>query len=298
MTTQAQKRGHEREADVPQFFRLNIEVGDLERAVSFYSTLLGIDGRKQARAFFDFLKREAPGFSDAYIVDIPPQLGIRETRRIIGLATLTADDVTTCADFTDTVGVNGWPLEMHVAGDVVWRWPDIPGSRGYNQLPYRMLVPTALDGRAFDNLMVAGRCASMTHEGQSAARVSGACFVMGEAAGTAAHLSLAGNTACADIAVPKLQQTLERGGVLLSECQGKIFGGGDMFPHQVRSSGIHVGRRNGETARDLLYSYGVSLLSESLFGIGHRQIIFDIGSGDVWARQVQPVNFPQKKAMP
>jgi len=174
-----------------------------------------IDGRKQARAFFDFLKREAPGFSDAYIVDIPPQLGIRETRRIIGLATLTADDVTTCADFTDTVGVNGWPLEMHVAGDVVWRWPDIPGSRGYNQLPYRMLVPTALDGRAFDNLMVAGRCASMTHEGQSAARVSGACFVMGEAAGTAAHLSLAGNTACADIAVPKLQQTLERGGVFL-----------------------------------------------------------------------------------
>jgi hypothetical protein len=78
-----------------------------------------------------------------------------------------------------------------------------------------MLVPTALDGRAFDNLMVAGRCASMTHEGQSAARVSGACFVMGEAAGTAAHLSLAGNTACADIAVPKLQQTLERGGVFL-----------------------------------------------------------------------------------
>ncbi|HEX7633942.1 MAG TPA: chemotaxis protein CheD [Noviherbaspirillum sp.] len=95
-----------------------------------------------------------------------------------------------------------------------------------------------------------------------------------------------------------MARELERGGVLLSECQGKIFGGGDMFPHQVRSSGIHVGRRNGETARDLLYSYGVSLLSESLFGIGHRQIIFDIGSGDVWARQVQPVNFPQKKAMP
>src|SRR6185312_5487869 len=178
-----------------------------------------IDGRKQARAFFDFLKREAPGFSDAYIVDIPPQLGIRETRRITGLATLTADDVTTCADFTDTVGVNGWPLEMHVAGDVVWRWPDIPGSRGYNQLPYRMLLPTALDGRAFDNLMVAGRCASMTHEGQSAARVSGACFVMGEAAGTAAHLSLAGNTGCADIAVPKLQQTLENGGVFLGRAE-------------------------------------------------------------------------------
>jgi hypothetical protein len=174
-----------------------------------------IDGRRQARGFFEFLKREAPGFSNAYIVDIPPQLGIRETRRIVGLATMTADDVTSCADFDDTIGVNGWPLEIHVAGDVVWRWPDIPGSRGYNHLPYRMLVPTTAAGRAFDNLLVAGRCASMTHEGQSAARVSGACFVMGEAAGTAAHLSLAGNTGCADIAVPKLQQTLERGGVFL-----------------------------------------------------------------------------------
>jgi hypothetical protein len=178
-----------------------------------------IDGRKQARAFFDFLKREAPGFSDAYIVDIPPQLGIRETRRIVGLATLTADDVTGCADFADTVGVNGWPLEMHVAGDVVWRWPDIPGSRGYNHLPYRILVPTRAAGAPFDNLLVAGRCASMTHEGQSAARVSGACFVMGEAAGTAAHLSLAGNSGCAAIPIAKLQQTLENGGVLLGRSE-------------------------------------------------------------------------------
>jgi len=55
----------------------------------------------------------------------------------------------------------------------------------------------------------------MTHEGQSAARVSGACFVMGEAAGTAAHLALAGNHACADVSIPRLQETLEDGGVYL-----------------------------------------------------------------------------------
>jgi FAD dependent oxidoreductase len=98
-------------------------------------------GRVQAYKFFEFLKREAPGFADAYIVDIPPQLGIRETRRVIGAYQLTAADVLGCASFDDTIGVNGWPLEMHVAGDVVWRWPDIPGSRGYNHLPYRMLTP-------------------------------------------------------------------------------------------------------------------------------------------------------------
>lgn len=169
-----------------------------------------IEGRRQALEFFEFLRVEAPGFADAYIVDIPPQLGVRETRRIAGHYQLTADDVISCASFPDSVGVNGWPIENHVAGDVVWRWPDIPGSRGFNHLPYRMLVP-----QRSDNLLVAGRCASMTHEGQSAARVSGGCFVMGQADGTAAHLSLAEGTGCADIPVDRLQQTLESDGAYL-----------------------------------------------------------------------------------
>ena len=169
-----------------------------------------IDGRRQALAFFDFLKREVPGFGQSYIVDIPPQIGVRETRRVRGSYQLGGEDVVGCASFADTIGVNGWPIEAHVAGDVQWRWPDIPGSRGFNHLPYRMLVP--LDTR---NLLVAGRCASMTHEGQSAARVSGGCFVMGEAAGCAAHLSLAGNAAPAEVSVDALQQMLERNGVYL-----------------------------------------------------------------------------------
>ncbi|MFN5721318.1 MAG: FAD-dependent oxidoreductase, partial [Bradyrhizobium sp.] len=66
-----------------------------------------------------------------------------------------------------------------------------------------------------DNLLVAGRCASMTHEGQSAARVSGACFVMGEAAGTAAALALSGNTIPRDISVEKLQQQLTQQGAFI-----------------------------------------------------------------------------------
>jgi hypothetical protein len=169
-----------------------------------------LEGRRQALAFFEFLRSEAPGFADAYIVDIPPQLGIRETRRVTGLYQLTADDVVTCASFPDTIGVNGWPIENHVAGDVEWRWPDIPGSRGFNHLPFRMLVP-----RGFTNLLVAGRCASMTHEGQSAARVSGGCFVMGQAAGTAAHLSLASGRDCPDIAISELQKILEGDGAYL-----------------------------------------------------------------------------------
>ncbi|MDT3686147.1 MAG: FAD-dependent oxidoreductase [Pseudorhodoplanes sp.] len=171
-----------------------------------------IEGRKQALAFFEFLKANAPGFEKSYMIDIAPQLGIRETRRIEGLYKLTREDVLSCASFDDTIGVNGWPIEAHVAGDVKWEWPDIPGSRGFNHLPYRMLLPQKVA-----NLLVAGRCASMSHEGQSAARVSGPCFAMGEAAGSGAHLALAGNVDPADIDVTQLQNTLERNGVFLGK---------------------------------------------------------------------------------
>ena len=70
-------------------------------------------------------------------------MGIRETRRVIGRYVLTEADVLECANFDDTVGVNGWPLELHLKGDVEFRWPKIPESRGFNQLPYRMTVPLA-----------------------------------------------------------------------------------------------------------------------------------------------------------
>jgi hypothetical protein len=172
-----------------------------------------IEGRRQAVQAFEFL-RTVPGFEKSYIVDLPPQLGIRETRRVIGGYMLSGEDVLGCASFEDSIGVNGWPMEQHVAGDVTFTFPPIPESRGFNELPYRMLVPEGID-----NLLMAGRCASMTHEGQSAARVSGACFAMGEAAGAAAALALSGNTIPRDIAVEKLQQGLKQGGAFIGRDQ-------------------------------------------------------------------------------
>jgi FAD dependent oxidoreductase len=172
-----------------------------------------IDGRRQALEAFNFL-RTVPGFENSYIVDLPPQLGIRETRRVTGGYQLSGEDVLGCASFPDSIGVNGWPMEVHVAGDVIFKFPPIPESRGFNELPYRMLTPLAID-----NLLVAGRCASMTHEGQSAARVSGACFAMGEAAGTAAALALSGNTIPRDVAVERLQAQLKRDGAFIGRDQ-------------------------------------------------------------------------------
>jgi hypothetical protein len=182
-----------------------LDPGDLTRGE--------IAGRRQAINAFEFL-RTVPGFEKSYIVDLPPQLGIRETRRVVGGYMLSGDDVLGCASFEDTIGVNGWPMESHVAGDVIFKFPPIPQSRGFSELPYRMLVPDGID-----NLLMAGRCASMTHDGQSAARVSGACFAMGEAVGSAAALALSGNTNPRDIAVEKLQQQLKQQGAFIGQDQ-------------------------------------------------------------------------------
>lgn len=168
-----------------------------------------VQGRRQVWEVFEFLRDWVPGFEKSYIVDIPPQVGIRETRRVMGEYQLTEEDILNCVEFPDAVGVNGWPVEDHVLGTVEIRWPR-EGSRGFNQLPYRMLVP-----KKVDNLLVAGRCASMTHGGQSAARVSGPCFVMGEAAGTAAALAVERGVRPRDLPVGELQRKLEANGVFL-----------------------------------------------------------------------------------
>jgi hypothetical protein len=168
------------------------------------------EGRRQALDYLRFLRARVPGFENAYLLEIAPQLGIRETRRLVGEHVLTGDEVTGGADFADTIGVNGWPLELHVAGDVEWRWPTV--ARGFNQLPLRMLLPAA---PAPENLLVAGRCASMTHDGQSAARVSGPCLAMGQAAGTLAALALARGDALRAVPVATLQAALEHDGAYL-----------------------------------------------------------------------------------
>jgi hypothetical protein len=104
--------------------------------------------------------------------------------------------------------VNGWPVEEHVAGSVEFRFQR--KERGFNQLPYRMIVPPGIE-----NLLVAGRCASMTHGGQSAARVSGPCFAMGQAAGTAAHLALKEGVSVRSLEIELLKKTLESDGAYL-----------------------------------------------------------------------------------
>ena len=176
-------------------------------------------GRRQIASYFSFLRHEVPGFADSSIVDIAAQIGIRETRRIQGQYALTGEDILASSRFDDAIGINAWPMELHAQGRIDWQFPrnlEATAGRGesadgrvYNDLPWRMLVP-----KTTDNLLVAGRCASMTHEGQSAARVSGACFVMGQAAGTAAAMLSATQTT-ADVDARALQKQLMQDGAFL-----------------------------------------------------------------------------------
>lgn len=86
---------------------------------------------------------------------------------------------------------------------------------------------------------------------------------------------------------------LKAAGVSHTQCEAKIFGGGNMFPGNEhargqQAKGLAIGERNGKAARKLLHLHEIPVLTESLFGIGHRQIIFDVSKGDVWSRQVRP----------
>lgn len=165
-------------------------------------------GRRQAWEFFEFLRATIPGFERAYVLDFPPQFGIRETRRVRGTYMLTADDILSARTFDDAIGVNGWPIERHIDGDVTWQWIE---GRGYHQIPYRCVVVSG-----FRNLMVAGRCASFTADAQGSMRVSGPCFVMGQACGHAsAEARARGDDDVTAIDVARLKARLVADGVFM-----------------------------------------------------------------------------------
>ncbi len=159
------------------------------------------------RQYWEFLRAKVAGFEKSYVVDVGPEIGIRESRRVAGQYTLTVDDIESSRSFSDGIGVNGWPVERHTAAGIEWRFPV---GRGYHQIPFRCLVP---EGPG--NLLVAGRCISAASDAQAAIRVSGPCFVTGQAAGTAAALALSRVVAPGAVAADVLQPALLAEGVFL-----------------------------------------------------------------------------------
>ena len=143
-----------------------------------------IEGRRQCAEYARFLRERVPGFERAVVVSTSPAIGIRESRRIVGEVVLTADDVLGGRSFPDQIARCGAPIEDHHAGSDT-RWAYVADGGAYG-IPWRSLLPREVEG-----LVVAGRCFSATHDAHASARSMGTCMAMGQAAGTAAALSVA-----------------------------------------------------------------------------------------------------------
>jgi glycine/D-amino acid oxidase-like deaminating enzyme len=167
-----------------------------------------LEGRRQVGLFARFLTKYVPGFETAFIDAVAPQLGVRETRRIMGAHVLTREDVLGARHFADAVCRSSWPIEDHTPNLETVRL-HLPGDTFY-QVPYGCLVPQEVDG-----LLLSGRCISATHDGQASVRVMGPGMAMGQAAGTAAALSLAQRIMPRALPAAALRGALQRDGALI-----------------------------------------------------------------------------------
>jgi len=154
------------------------------------------------------LREEVGGFENAFVLDVP-QVGVRETRHIVGEYKIDIDDVLESRTFPDTIGFSTHPCDIGPLPKAVKEW-DRP-DKFYFSLPYRCLVAKGLD-----NLLLAGRLISNSREAAGCTRPTVACMVTGEAAGTAAALlSKDGKTKAKDIDAELLRNTLKKNGVVL-----------------------------------------------------------------------------------
>ena len=161
-----------------------------------------IDSRRQVMQYVAFLKADVPGFENAYLEMTGAQIGIRESRRVMGEYVLTAEDLLSARKFDDCIARGSYSVDIHDpdgGGTVIKRLA--PGE-SYD-IPYRSLVP-----KSIDNLLIAGRPISATHEAHSAIRVMPIAAAIGEAAGAAAALCVRDNTIPRKLDVGELRRVL------------------------------------------------------------------------------------------
>jgi len=159
---------------------------DVDGLNTRHLTRVEVESRMAIMKGLRFLRENLPGFEDAFAMETAPQIGVRETRRIVGEYTLTKDDALMGRRFEDAI------------------------AKGPFDIPYRCLVPAEVDG-----LLVAGRCISTTHEAQGVIRNIPPCMVTGQAAGTAAALAARRGVRPRRLDVHVLREVLKEQGVEL-----------------------------------------------------------------------------------
>ncbi len=165
-----------------------------------------IEGRRQAREAVDFQRAYLSGASESQLLFTPAQIGIRESRRILGEHVLTGEEILRGVRFPDAILRGIYLLDIHNPTEVgrpsTLRLLDQPYD-----IPYRCLIPRGLDG-----LLTAGRCISGDHTALASYRVQSHCMGLGEAAGTAAALCSRQGCQPRELDPQRLRQALEAGG--------------------------------------------------------------------------------------
>ena len=142
-------------------------------------TFAEIEGRIQAREYARFLRENIPGFASAHLIDTGTQVGIRQSRSIVGQVCLSNEQVRKAVKVPGPATFSAWPIEDHQAGAVSIVYLD---EQTYD-IPFECLIP-----HEGGNVLAAGRCLCAEHEALASARVTAQCFGMGYAAGAACGL--------------------------------------------------------------------------------------------------------------
>ncbi len=161
------------------------------------------EGREEAWKMFEIWKRELPEFKNAYFISSGPEIGVRETRRIVGQYTITLEDIQQCRAFDDAVVKGAWFLDIHPSDGSVGIHPHRNYAPEPYDIPYRTLLPQKVE-----NLLVAGRCHSATREALGSTRVTITAMGMGEATGIAAVIASSNKQSVHEIDVAVLQKHL------------------------------------------------------------------------------------------
>lgn len=200
------------ETNTPGEFILNMSRVIKKSAVnSFELTEAEIEGRRQAREIVAFMRKNIPGFEECRLISTGPQIGIRESRKINGKYKLTGEDLLGNKMFADAIAMGGYPIDIHSPDSEGMQHRHLkPGS--WYSIPYGSLVTEKIE-----NLLVAGRCISVTHEACAAIRVTPIVMAIGQAAGCAAALSVSHGQNANQLDTELLRKNLKAQGVFLEE---------------------------------------------------------------------------------
>lgn len=167
------------------------------------------EGRRQVWLMYSFLKNNIPGFRNSLLLSSGPRVGVRSSRRIRGVYSITARDMIDETKFDDGIACCGYPIDIHSADGAATdstflRWG------GYYSIPYRCLINDRVS-----NIMATGRDVSSTFEANASLRVSPCCTALGQAAGTAAALAVKNSVSPLNVPIPELRRILSEDGAIV-----------------------------------------------------------------------------------